>query len=447
MSDAGFLTSFAVVVFLAAFSNWARLSLLSLRPGRLRQLFGIAETDDAERDDFKTPDPRAVPPDPIGRAEGVLLSALVVNTAAKVAAPLLLFAWLRGRAPGLEAGWVFAIVFLGGIVCLLLFAEVLPRIAVNSRREPGMRFGFLPLRLLAFLLVPITYALRYTSRFVARLLGRDVKTLAPWPLRASGNLLWDTEGREAPLHEEEKVLISSIFDMTNTIVREVMVPRVDMHCLEQNRTLAEACQEVLQTAHSRLPVYADTLDNIVGLFLVKDLLRCSSPEQLAATKVKDVMHPIPFVPETKNVSKLLREFQRTRRHMAVVVDEYGYTAGLVTIEDLLEEIVGDIQDEFDDEQELFIRTKDGGFIVDAKMSIGDIAEETGIELPEDNHYDTMGGFVVTTLGKVPQEGDSFQVNGIRVTVLEADDRRIHRVKLLPLSTKDRDSDQQKGAEA
>lgn len=447
MSDTSFLTSFAAVIFLAAFSNWARLSLLSLRAARLRELFGIATTEDAERDESRTPDARALPPDSISRAEGVLLSALVVNTAAKVAAPLLLLTWLTRRAPGLEAGWTFAVAFVGGIVCLLLFSELLPRIVVNSRREPGMRFGILPLRFLAFVLYPITYVLRCTSRFVAKILGREVQTLAPWPLRASGNLLWDTEGREAPLHEEEKVLISSIFDMTNTIVREVMVPRVDMHCLEQNRTLAEACQEVLQTAHSRLPVYADTLDNIVGLFLVKDLLRCSSPEQQAATKVKDVMHPIPFVPETKNVSELLREFQRTRRHMAVVVDEYGYSAGLVTIEDLLEEIVGEIQDEFDDEQKLFIKTKDGGFIVDAKMSIPDLAEETGIELPEDNHYDTMGGFVVTTLGKVPQEGDTFQVNGIRVTVLEADDRRIHRVKLLPLSSQGDDLNQQKGAKA
>jgi putative hemolysin len=444
LSDTGFVTSLAAVICLAAFSNWARLSLLSLRPARFRQLFGSPQTEDAERDSVHTLAVRPSPSDPISKAENLLLGALVANTAAKVAAPLLFAVWLTRRASGLAAGWAFALSFLAAVGCLLLFSELLPRIMVNSRPDPTMRLGLLPLRLLGIVVLPVTYALRRCSRLAARLLRRDVRSLAPWPLRASENLLWDTEGREAPLHEEEKVLISSIFDMTKTIVREVMVPRVDMHCLEQNRSLAEVCGEVSQTAHSRLPVYVNTLDNIVGLFLVKDLLRCSSPEQLAATKVKDAMHPIPFVPETKSVSELLREFQRTRRHMAVVVDEYGYTAGLVTIEDLLEEIVGEIQDEFDDDQKLFMKTKDGGFIVDAKMSIPDIAEETGIELPEDNQYDTMGGFVVTTLGKVPQQGDTFQANGIRVTVLEADDRRIHKVKLLPLFKKDRDSDREKG---
>ena len=430
MSETGLLTSFVLVVFLAAFSNWARLSLLSLRPSRLKALFGHAGTEE---------------PDPAGmrKAEGVLLSTLVANNAAKVAAPLLLFAWLRRRAPALAPGWTFALAFLAAIACLLLFSELVPRIIVNSRRDVTLRFAILPLWLLNFLLLPITLALRRTSVFMAKILRRDVQTLAPWRLRAPANLMWDTEGREIQLQEDEKVLISSIYDMTETIVREVMIPRADMHCLEQNLTLAEACRETLQTAHSRLPVYADNLDNIVGLFLVKDLLRCSTPEQLANTKVKELMRPIHFVPETKKVSELLREFQRTRRHMAVVVDEYGNTAGLVTIQDLLEQIVGEIKDEHDTEQKLFVETKDGGFIVDAKMSVSDLSDGTGIELPENTEYDSVGGFVVATLGKVPQQGDAFQSNGVAVTVLEVDDRRVHRVKLVPLSQEESSSSEKK----
>jgi magnesium and cobalt transporter len=222
---------------------------------------------------------------------------------------------------------------------------------------------------------------------------------------------------------------------------------VDVQCLEQGKTLAQARQEVLKTAHSRFPVYAGSIDNIVGLFLAKDLLKYSSQEELAGLQVKDVMHPIMFIPETKNVSDLRKEFQQGRQHMAVVVDEYGNTAGLITIEDLVEEIVGEIEDEFSQAKKRFVETKDGAFIVDAKMTVSDLAEETGIKLPEDTEYDTIGGFVVATLGKVPQQGETFQSNGVGLTVLEADDRRVHKVKLVALSETEQNSREKRGEEA
>ena len=219
---------------------------------------------------------------------------------------------------------------------------------------------------------------------------------------------------------------------------------MDMHCLDETSTLGSVREQILQTGHSRFPVYSGNVDNIVGLFLAKNLLRYSTQEQMAKTTVKDIVHPISFVPETKNISHLLREFQQKRQHMVIVVDEYGNTAGLVTIEDLLEEIVGEIEDEFDRERKLFVDAKDGGYIVNAKMSISDVEEELKIKLPENSEYDTIGGFVVTVLGKVPQQGETFLSDGVVVTVLEADERRVRRVKLVPATDETYDSNEKRG---
>ncbi len=432
MSSTSLLILFALAVALASFSNWARLSLLSLKPSRFRELLGRPRDEEHDQSCLK-------------KAEALLLSAVVAANVGRVAAPLLLLAWLNRIATAIGAGWNTAISLLASVTCLLLFSELLPRVFVNSRREPIVRFAILPLSFLNLALYPVRFVLQRASLLMAKLLGRKVDSLTPWPMRAARATMWDVEGREAQLEEEEKVLISSIFDMTQTIVREVMVPRGDMHCLEQDKALADVREEILRTGHSRFPVYADNIDNVVGLFLAKDILKYSSNEELRKVKVKQAIHPISFVPETRNVSDLLRDFQRTRRHMAVVVDEYGNTAGLVTIEDLLEEIVGEIEDEFDQERKLFVETKDGAYIADAKMPISDAAEKMGIRLPENSEYDTIGGFVVATLGKVPQQGDGFQSNGIGVTVLEVDDRRVHRVKLTLLSEKKQGSSEKKGS--
>ncbi len=431
MSPTGLLVLFVLVIGLAGFSNWARLILLSLRPSRLKEFFGKGNEGEHEQVHVKKP-------------EELLLSVVVAGNTAKVAAPLILFAWLTRVAPGIAAGWRAAISFLASVACVLFFSEGVPRVAVNSRREPRVRLAILLLSLLNLVVLPVRLALQHVSWLMGKAVAQRRERLSLWASQTARTTVWDMEGRETQLQDEEKVLISSIFQMTETIVREVMVPRVDMHCLEENKTLGQVREQILQTGHSRFPVYAGDIDNVVGLFLAKDVLKYSSQEELARTRVRDVMHPITFVPESKNVSDLLRGFQQTRRHMAVVVDEYGSTAGLVTIEDLLEEIVGEIEDEFDHERKRFVETKDGGYIVDAKMSISDVAEETGIQLPEDSEYDTMGGFVVATLGKVPQQGETFQSNGVGVTVLEADDRRVHRVKLVPLSEREKSPDEKKG---
>lgn len=431
MSTTGLLVLFASMIGLAAFSNWARLSLLSLSPPRFNELFGKAKEG---QDEETWPE----------EAEGLLLSVLVASNAAKLTAPLTLFAWLSRVAPALAIGWKLAIALLSSTACILFFSEGLPRVMASSRQQATLRFSIVPLFLLNWLMFPVRFALQRVSLLMGKLLGRDAKTLTLWPVHRIASAAWSADGRHAQLEENEKVLISSIYDMTETIIREVMVPRVDMHCLDENSSLGDVRQQILQTGHSRFPVYSGSIDNIVGLFLAKNLLRYTTHQELAETRVRNIMRPISFVPETKSVSHLLREFQQKRQHMAVVVDEYGHTAGLVTIEDLLEEIVGEIEDEFDRERKLFAAAEDGGYIVNAKMSISDLAEELKIQLPDNSEYDTIGGFIVATLGKVPQQGESFLSNDVVVTVVEADERRVHRVKLVPATDEKYDSDDRKG---
>ncbi|MCK5547852.1 MAG: HlyC/CorC family transporter, partial [Thermoplasmata archaeon] len=227
----------------------------------------------------------------------------------------------------------------------------------------------------------------------------------------------------------EREMMMSLVEFKDTLVREVMVPRVDMVWVDEESTLSEANEEVARRGHSRIPVARESVDEIVGLIHAKEMLKYLGKPNAEKVRVKDIMHDIDFVPETKSISQLLKEFQQKKTHMAIVVDEYGGTAGLVTIEDLLEEIVGEIRDEFDREPEPFVATDDGGYIIDAKMSISEIAERLDIELPEGSDYDTVGGYVVTVLGKVPRQGEVVKVNGFELTVLKADERKIDKIKL------------------
>jgi putative hemolysin len=188
---------------------------------------------------------------------------------------------------------------------------------------------------------------------------------------------------------------------------------------------------VREQEYSRLPVYNENLDNIVGLIVVKDLIQMTNEPDGART-VSEMMRPAAFVPETKRVVDLLREFQQGRFQLALVVDEYGGTAGLVTVEDVVEELVGEIRDEYDSEAEPIVRESDDTFVFSAKVGIGEMAERLGIEI-EDGDFETVGGYVLARVGRVPAVGERFEIDGLDVEILEAERRRIHKVRVRKLS--------------
>jgi CBS domain containing-hemolysin-like protein len=238
-----------------------------------------------------------------------------------------------------------------------------------------------------------------------------------------------TAGEEEGLiNPEENAMIQSIFHFRDTVVREIMVPRNDMGCIDSNDSIQDVLSKIIAFGHSRLPMYEGTLDNIVGLVYAKDLLKYWGMD-VSAFDLKKILRAPYYIPETKNLEELLQEFKRKRVHMAIVIDEYGGTSGLVTIEDLLEQIVGDIQDEYDLEEDWLIQQPDGSIIVDARLPIEDLEEHLGIDI-EREMFDTVGGFIFHLTGRIPRSGEEIGSDDILLTILDADERKIRRVRIV-----------------
>ena len=238
----------------------------------------------------------------------------------------------------------------------------------------------------------------------------------------------------AVIEESERDLIESIIDFGDTIVREIMIPRPDVVSIDAAASVTEAVECSMETGRSRFPIYGESSDDIVGMLYVKDAYEAERSGRGDAC-VLEVARPALFVPETKRVAELLTEMQARNTHIAVAIDEYGGTAGLVTLEDLLEELVGEIHDEFDEEEVDFEPIGDHEFLVNATLNVGDLNERLDIDLPEGT-WDSVGGLVFGTLGRVPVPGDVVEVDGASLTVDRVDGRRVSRVRLVRLANSD-----------
>jgi CBS domain containing-hemolysin-like protein len=237
---------------------------------------------------------------------------------------------------------------------------------------------------------------------------------------------------EGLVNEDESEMLRSIFSLRTTVVREIMVPRTDMACVSVEATARELLETIIGCGHSRIPVYEQTIDNIIGFLYAKDLLKCWG-EQEDRVQVRDLMRPPYFIPETKNLEQLLQEFKRKRVHLAIVIDEYGGTSGLITIEDLLEQIVGDIQDEYDFEELLFTVNDDGSIDADARMPVEELEEHFDIHIERDK-FDSVGGLIFHLTGKIPATGDIIKSDELQLTILDADERKIKKVSIARLVT-------------
>jgi len=243
---------------------------------------------------------------------------------------------------------------------------------------------------------------------------------------------------EGIVNEEESEMIRSIFSLRSTVVREVMVPRIDMACVSVEAPIRELLETILDCGHSRIPVYENSVDNVIGLLFAKDLLKYwGLPEE--QLQVRAIMRPPYFIPETKNLEQLLQEFKIKHVHLAIVIDEYGGTSGLITIEDLLEQIVGDIQDEHDQEEALFSVNDDGSITADARMPIEDLEEYFGIEVERDQ-FDTVGGLIFHLTGKISAIGDIIENEQLHITVLDADERKIIKVCIARIGNAETDNE-------
>jgi len=236
------------------------------------------------------------------------------------------------------------------------------------------------------------------------------------------------EGRQqGVLEQTEMEIIHSVFEFTDTPVRQVMVPRPQIFALDVDTPPTEVGSLIVESGYSRFPVFEDTIDNVIGVVYVKDALRLLEKRQPVV--IRKILHPVHLVPETKKVGELLKELQKRRTHMAVVVDEHGSVSGLVTLEDLIEEIVGEIQDEYDWEERSVERLRDGSMVVEGTASAADLRETYEIPLPESGEFATIAGFMLERLGSVPKGGEVVSIEGWRFTVVDVERNRISKVKV------------------
>jgi putative hemolysin len=311
-------------------------------------------------------------------------------------------------------------------VYIIVCEHVLPSIIVRRNPEAVLAALLPPFSVIARLISPVSGGL-------VRLLtsGRTERAAAPQEQtdEEQGDDVahaYLEAGEEQGLIEgDERRLLQSIVDFGGTLVREVMTPRPDIVAVPERATVPELRALFREQEYSRFPVYKENLDNILGVIRVKDLLQLDHP---ASDSIVPLIRPATFVPETKRVPELLKEFQRKQVQMAIVVDEYGGTAGLVTIEDLLEEIVGEIRDEDDVESEPIVEEGNGSFVFSAKVSFDDLRERLDLEI-ESGGFETVGGYVLSRVGRVPSVGETLEIDGLSIEVLEAERRRIHKVRI------------------
>jgi putative hemolysin len=313
--------------------------------------------------------------------------------------------------------------FLLSVVVLIL-SQLLPRAWVVGRQERIALHLAPVVQAVAWLLTPFTALMRRVGRSaVPNGAVPESIFLSEDGLR----FLLNVTEEETVIEDDEKEMIASVFQLGETLVREVMVPRIDVDAVPGDLPMLEAMDLILKAGHSRIPVYEGTIDNVIGILYAKDLLRYLRDGRTDVSLQK-ILRPAYFIPESKKVDDLLRELQLRKVHMAVVVDEYGGTAGLVTIEDLLEEIVGDIQDEYDAEESTVETLSEHEYLIDARVNLGEVNELLGVELASEGS-DTLGGYIYGRLGKVPAVGDMIEVDDVRIEVLSVAGRRIKQVRV------------------
>lgn len=341
-------------------------------------------------------------------------------------------AFIHAQAGGWqgESPWVsdFTLANIVCVVALLAFAVGIPHSIATHAGEWFLRHNLRVIWTLRTVAIPLEKCLGGLDFVVRRLLGIH-ETDAEESDRHEQEILDAVS--EGELHgavdEDQKEMIESVFELSETPVSAIMTPRTDIVAIAANATAEQVRTTIVEAGHSRVPIYEGSLDQIIGVLYAKDLIGLTDSSEIDIPKL---MRTVPYVPETKTIDKLLRDLRAERVHIAIVLDEYGGTAGLVTIEDIIEEVVGEIDDEYDHETPPEILRIDPDTLeVDARVHVHEVNEELDIKIPENGDYETIGGFVFTSLGKIPVTGESVDHDNIRINVLDAEPRKINRLRV------------------
>lgn len=376
---------------------------------------------------------------------GFLASALAAD---KFAQPLAQALDPEGRFPFL--GVVTVIVITAILAYLsLVFGELVPKRIALKNPMGVLKYTLFLLIFVGKIMKPFVMFLTFSSNFVLRVIGinpnEHEKKVTEEEIRMMINV-----GRETgTIHEAEREMIENIFELNDTQVSEIMTHRTDLVSLSGQASFNEVIEVAVSEKFTRIPVYKDSIDNIIGILHIKDLLTIMTEGRENSFNLENIIREPLFVPETKTVDEVFREMQNEHAQIAIVIDEYGGTAGIITVEDLIEEIVGSIQDEYDEEPEEIIREDDTTVVVDGKAPLDEVADELDVKIPLDKDYDTVAGLFMDILGRIPDEGETPEVDfeNLTLKVLEVNERRITRIRItvhpMPENEED-DSDETNG---
>lgn len=354
---------------------------------------------------------------------GLLVGNNVVNILASSIATVVTM-----KVVGGNSGSSIAIATVGMTLIILIFGEITPKIIAKTQTIKVAEVVINVIYYLTVSIKPLILILMFISRFIGRILGIDLKETGPLMITEDDIISFVNVGEaEGIIEEEEKEMIHSIVALGETNAREVMTPRTSMLVFEGNKTFDDVWEEIIENGFSRIPVYEDTIDNIIGVLYVKDILQVMKDGK-TNLPIKDFIRPGYFVPETKSITEILQDFRSMKVHIALVLDEYGGIVGLVTIEDLIEEITGEIRDEYDTEEEEFIhKVSENKYEVDGMIDIETLDKELNIYLPESEEYESLGGLIYALLGRVAEINDEIILVDVRLKVLEVDKKRVSKV--------------------
>jgi CBS domain containing-hemolysin-like protein len=370
----------------------------------------------------------------LNNSQDILITILIGNNLVNIAAASLttvVVTRLFERFVGLERSLALGSGTAVGLTTffVLIFGEISPKSYAKQNSEKFARAVIGPIIVLKQIFTPLIVILNGISRFFIHLFGGKMPESQSRITEEELKTLVLAGRQEGTLEETELQMLHSVFEFDETVVREIMVPRTDVKALEVEDTYEDAQQMARETGYSRFPVYEGKLDQIVGILNIKDFISRVDHNRPEEFDLRDIVRAPYFVPESKRVNQLLANFRRSQIHIAIVVDEYGGTSGIITMEDIIEQIVGEINDEYDERRDWIRPVREGIFTVDARIDLDDLEDYLKIDLPSQK-YDSLGGMIIEEMGRIPLEGDDLSYKDFIFKVAAADKKRVKEVKLI-----------------
>jgi len=354
-----------------------------------------------------------------------LLGAILIgNNIANIGASALATTITARLFGGSESSVAIATIVM--TVLILIFGEITPKSMAKQNSEKVSLFVSKPINIIVFFLRPLVAVFSAISSFFIKLLGGNPKTVEPFITQEELKTMVGVSEEEGVLEDVEKEMIFNVFEFADMQVKDVMVQRVDIMALDTETTYEEVLQGIKEEQFSRIPVYNETIDNIIGILSVKDLIIAENVKD--GFNIKDYVREPFYTFEFKKITAVFNEMKKSRNPMAIVLDEYGGTVGIITMEDIIEEVMGEIEDEYDDESSMIQVVKEDEYIVDGSAKLNDISELIGVSM-ESDELDSVGGFIIEELGRFPENNEEVIINNIRFVVEELDKNRIKKVRI------------------